>query len=311
MKNHIAMRSLVLCAVVSPLALSGCADSEPAPTQTLDVTGQTEATITSTTLLPGDTVVDHDVSAVVPDRGEGVLAIGDLAAGGAETLGIETGADGSVTITRGTPAADAAACHSAAACDDPAFSLEHHKWTTEFKWFFDAGSTPRANNTDSVEARLRSAAHNTSTGHNDCGISPHLGSSAAYQGRTNEAPNVTSRGGCARRSGHNVVGFGGLPSPLLADTCIWWRISDQHLLEADTRINSNVQWYATDSVPNGCSNSFGIEPVMTHEFGHSFGLAHVNECHHGKLTMSPIIDPCNDSASTLGLGDIKGMQQMY
>jgi hypothetical protein len=313
------MRNLVLCAAFSPLALSGCADSEPAPTQTLDVTGQTEPTITSKTLLPGDTVVDHDLSAEVPDRGESVKAIAELVAGGSQTLSVETGPDGSVTITRGDPAADPDTCHSPGACSDPQFNLLdpplHIKWPGGvFKWFFQAGTTPKANDVNNVETRLRSAAHNMGTGHNNCGISPNLSSSAQYQGRTTAAPAVTWAPGqphvkCGRPDGHNVVGFGALPDGTLAETCNW--ASGLDMVEADTRINSNVQWYATDTVPNGCSGSFGIEPVMTHEFGHAFGLGHVKECHHGWLTMSVFTAQCDNSQNTLGLGDIKGMQQLY
>ena len=75
-----------------------CADPEPAPSQTLDVTDQPEQTITAAALAPGDTVVDHGVSAVVPDRGEGVQGVGELAGGGAVTIAVETALDGAVTI---------------------------------------------------------------------------------------------------------------------------------------------------------------------------------------------------------------------
>lgn len=319
MKSHIIMRKLVLCAVVSPLAMSGCADSEPAPTQTptqtLDVTGQTDATITSTTLLPGDTVVDHDLSAEVPDRGESVKAIAELVAGGSQTLSVETGADGSVTITRGDPAADQDTCHSPGACSDPQFRLEGPRWPGGlFKWFFQAGSTPKANDVNNVETRLRSAAHNMGTGRNNCGISPNLSSSAQYQGRTTAAPGVTWAPGqrqvrCGRSDGRNVVGFGALPEGILASTC--HRGVGPNMVEADTRINSNVSWYASDTIPGGCFERFGIEPVMTHEFGHAFGLDDVKECHHGWLTMSAFTAQCDNSQNTLGLGDIKGMQQLY
>jgi Matrixin len=312
MTRHVTNRNLVWYAAVGALAISGCVDSAPPESRTLDVTGQSQLTITSATLLPGDTVVDRGISMVVPERGEGVWGIADVVTGHTETLSVETAMDGTVTIARNAPEAEigAAACRSPVACDDPAFKLENHKWIRTFKWFFDAGSTPAANNKDNVEARLRSAAHNMSTGHNGCGISPHLASSAQYQGRTNEAPNVTSNGGCGRRSGHSVVGFGSLPFPEAAFTCAWFG-NDQHLIEADTRINSGLQWYATEDPPSGCAGNFGIEPVMTHEFGHSFGLAHVDECTHGRLTMSEHVNPCDNSQNTLGLGDIKGMQQMY
>jgi hypothetical protein len=55
-----------------------------------------------------------------------------------------------------------------------------------------------------------------------------------------------------------------------------------------------------------------LEAVLTHEAGHVFGLAHVGESRHGRLTMSPYIDGvCNNQESTLGLGDLRGLEALY
>jgi len=313
MKRSSAMSLATTLLAAGGLAAAGCAGSEPPPPRTVDVTDETGPTITRTTLLPGDVVVDHGIGAAVPDPGQSVQAIFDLVDGGAQTLRIETAADGAVTISRESPevAAEASpdACHSPVACNDPAFLLGGKHWAIQFKWFFQASSTPAANSKDNVETRLRAAVHNTSTGHNGCGISPHLSSSAQYQGRTTVAPNLTPSQCSTHSDGRSVVGFGPMPARLLAGTCVWG--PGNQIVEADTLINSSLQWYATEDPPGGCSNSFGIEPVMTHEFGHSFGLLDLNECQHGRLTMGKQIDPCDNSSSTLGLGDIKGMQAMY
>jgi predicted Zn-dependent protease len=63
--------------------------------------------------------------------------------------------------------------------------------------------------------------------------------------------------------------------------------------------------------PSSCSNRYSIEAVATHEFGHAFGLAHVSETYHPSLTMSTVIRSCQASESTLGLGDVRGLNALY
>ena len=60
------------------------------------------------------------------------------------------------------------------------------------------------------------------------------------------------------------------------------------------------------------SNEYMLEPVVTHEVGHAYGLDHVGEINHGRLTMSIFIDgTCENQESTLGLGDMKGLEALY
>lgn len=52
--------------------------------------------------------------------------------------------------------------------------------------------------------------------------------------------------------------------------------------------------------------------VASREIGHAYGLGHVDERHHGRLTMSTCLDdPCANKEATLGLGDLLGLQQLY
>jgi hypothetical protein len=104
------------------------------------------------------------------------------------------------------------------------------------------------------------------------------------------------------------VDFGSIPSTMLALTC-WWA-SGGSTLEGDTRYNKgNFLWVV--NIGSACRNKFSVEAVGTHEFGHVFGLGHVDEGTHGALTMSPTIYACQNSESTLGKGDVLGLQSKY
>ena len=105
----------------------------------------------------------------------------------------------------------------------------------------------------------------------------------------------------------DATGFHRLPAGVLAVTCYWTK--NGHMVEADIQINNRESW--TLSL-NGCFKEVMLEATMTHEAGHVFGLNHVGERKHGRLTMSPFVDgPCQNRESTLGKGDIMGLEAIY
>lgn len=113
----------------------------------------------------------------------------------------------------------------------------------------------------------------------------------------------------AERDGVNVVGFGDLEAGTLGLACTWYSKGDA--LESDIRLNKANPAWTLHSESSGCQGRFGVEAVATHEFGHAFGLAHVSEAGHAALTMSTAIAPCDASAATLGLGDVRGLRAKY
>jgi hypothetical protein len=196
---------------------------------------------------------------------------------------------------------------SPAPCSDRARQLLGFKWNQTLRWSFNASTTPSGLSRDSVELVLRRSTNNITRSRNDCSISDEVSAANSYAGRTDRRANVGSDGACGSPDGTNVVSFGSLPTGVLAVTCTWFNTSGA--VESDVRLTTSSRWYT--SRPSGCTSRFSLESVMTHERGHSFGLGHVSERDHGRLTMSTKIGPCDDSARTLGRGDVIGLRSIY
>ncbi len=255
---------------------------------------------------------------IVPARGESVSTIAELEDGSWQSFVVARDADGRVRIVEETSsAAQASASASAAAppsaCKDRAYTLQGFAWKKTWEWRFRAGSTPETNAESAVEQRLREAAANITSSHNDCGLADQVVATQKYLGRTTHDTNIVSKltsYSCGARDGQNVVEFGVLPHGIVGIACVWW--DGDGGLEADVRLNDRgYRWFGANTPPRGCSNAFSVEGVATHELGHVFGLAHVSEAAHGNLTMSTRTRPCSVADATLGLGDVLGLRKVY
>lgn len=186
------------------------------------------------------------------------------------------------------------------ACSDGAYTLHGARWAGTLKWWFRQSSTPTQYNAAAVWSVLQQSFANVTGARNDCGRGDSVSATVSYEGTTDRKP-------CGVSDGYNVVGFGRLALDTLAVTC-WWYSGDE-MVEADIKINSRVLWALAKSQ---CSGRELLEPAMTHEVGHAFGLGHVGESRHGKLTMSTQSNgSCHDEESTLGLGDMLGLEALY
>jgi hypothetical protein len=198
--------------------------------------------------------------------------------------------------------------HAPGACDDDAYSTIAGPWTKTLKWWYKASSTPGYLTTAGVVDKLKDSFLNMTDAHNGCGLPDNVGATASYQGTTTSSVGVNKRGRCAASDGRNVIAFGNLPPGILAVTCVRAN-SNNHIVEADIRINTDFDWELS---PANCFYEELLEPTMTHEIGHAFGLGHVGEKKHGRLTMSTTSDgPCSNNESSLGWGDVRGMHHLY
>jgi hypothetical protein len=264
----------------------------------------------------------HGLTVEAPPAGYGVAASAILVSGGHLDLVLETGADGvtrDVTATpgsfsiasAGSSAPLAAVAGGPGACSDDTYHLLPFKWKSTWRWWFKAGSTPSDMTRAKAETALKSAVNSITGERNSCGRSDKVSATASYQGRTTTRPGVTSTGGCSR-DGKSVVGFGDLPSGVLGLTCTTYQ---EIAGTVDTAVESDVLFNKDDfhwtTTLSGCSSRVMLRSVATHEFGHVFGLGHVSESSHGNLTMSTNIGACDDSAFTLGEGDMLGLERRY
>jgi hypothetical protein len=128
-------------------------------------------------------------------------------------------------------------------------------------------------------------------------------------GSTSRRPDISSGGSCQGGDGRSVIQFGDLPSYSIAMTCVYG-IRDGRAAESDIRINnSETRWALSKASCTG--RELLLEAGMTHEFGHAYGLAHASVYRNPSLTMQPLVRACSKAHSSLGLGDMLGLEKKY
>ena len=196
------------------------------------------------------------------------------------------------------------------ACLDGAYNLEGFTWTRPLNWFFNAASVPDKYDADAVLAVIQRGFENVTQARNDCGRPDNVAAESNYLGTTTKQP-CTDRG-----DEFSVVGFGSMPRSVSIDTIAYTcpylytvYSGRQKAAAVDIAISNEVPWALSR---DGCAFEELLEPVVTHEVGHAFGLDHVSEAEHPDLTMSTVINGvCENDESSLGLGDLLGLEELY
>ena len=284
--------------------------------------------------MAGRVIADHGPAVVVPDPGQSV-SVEDYTSHGPQSLVVRTALDGTVEIlnagsdagefdTTSGPGAGA----GSADCFDSASELFYQRLTGPMHWYFNRNSTPTyIVSADDTLERIRQGGNNIMNVNNECTFSDVVPGSVnlAYQYTVDWGTNMTSDA-CASsssRDGYSVVNFGPLPAvsggiTTYGRACTWTLGSSggyDNVVESDVRLNANggeVKFFVTNTIPTSCSNKIDLEGLMTHERGHTYGLAHVAEDSHKWLTMSKYFNgDCQISERSLGLGDKNGLDTLY
>ena len=272
----------------------------------------------------GRRISDGPVGSVLPPPGQTVYAE-VLTTSGAQELSVRRLPDGAIELdhvgeelpedeteasaTEGSGrAADREGCHSSAYAD------WDYKVVDEITYNFNHSTTPRNLSRREAGNGIQRAARNVFDTRNGCRMGDRVPVTARYGGQTGAAAQVGDT--CGLNDGRSVVAFGDLRMGIPAASCTISKDRPNYdygeVLSADIRINrSDYRWTTTPGART-CSRAYDVEGVMTHEWGHVFGLGHVPEDGNRNQTMSPVINgTCQSSERSLGRGDVLGLDVKY
>lgn len=272
----------------------------------------------------GRIISDIGVGSVLPAPGYGVHPEA-LTTAGAETLKIKHLTDGTVVLDAvgsGVEGGDGGTVRLASSpgeCQDTAYLQMPYRLYANENWFFNRSTTPNELGVLAAEDKLREGGTNIASVNNNCGKPDGVGFGMSYQGDTSRGTGISAQGGCTDYDGFSVVAFGDLPTPenkiTLGAACQSYRLRANawdELAESNIKLNKVDATWTTSATSDTCRNRYGLETVMTHERGHTFGLDDISESSHANLTMSGMINgPCQSSEVTLGRGDAGGLNVKY
>lgn len=270
----------------------------------------------------GRQIVDGPVASLVPPAGRAVYAE-VLTTSGAQELGVRRLRGGAVELTHvgdesvagpeDPTVTDLSRASIREGCFDLANTDLDHKVIETRTYGFRISTTPRTLRRLAARNAILRGAANVYDTRSNCRLGDRVPVAMRYGGQT-RAPAHVGDGLCGLDDGRSVVAFGDLKSGVLAAACTISRGSPGYdeVVSADIKINRADFRWTTAPDSRSCRRAYDVEAVMTHEWGHVFGLGHVPEGNHRNLTMSPTINgTCQASERTLGRGDVLGLDGKY
>jgi hypothetical protein len=271
----------------------------------------------------GERVIrDHGIGTVLPDPGQGIY-VDALTIEGSQELEVTRYRNGTIELKHVGDEAEAAqrepqigTASSPGECSDGKYTDLNRKVKGYLLWHFNPRTIPDGLSRKGALGAIRKGTANIANTRNNCHLGDRVPSyvSISYDGSTRDRAQVGTGGGCSGNDGETVVSFGRLPKSALAVTCTVVAIENGYdrVKWSDLMINkTNYNWTARPDA-RSCRSKYDLAGTVTHERGHTFGLGHVSESSHAKLTMSDRSNgPCQSSERTLGLGDVRGLGNKY
>jgi hypothetical protein len=252
--------------------------------------------------LRGRVILHRSVGARVPPPGFGVVttSVGPVAG---DSLMVDTLQDGTVVVEEGTDVGVIGG-GSPPACEDEASNRSGLFERDLHHWRINIDTLPNYLDVPPTVESIRDGIRNITGTNNDCGFPDSVNATSQYEGNTERRADHNSSN-CTDRDGTNTMDFGPIDKfDRVGVECTWFFGAD--IVESDVRLDRGRTW--TNWPSDSCEDKWDIAAVMTHERGHTYGLQHVSEENHGRLTMSRVIQDCNVNARTLGKGDVRGLE---
>lgn len=200
-------------------------------------------------------------------------------------------------------------------CDNSSYSLDKSIFPFGVEWFYNPTSEPAS--TPNAIYRIGGAFATWKAESNRCGLSAGTNRfSSTYLGRTaspesmggNPPPNELALCAPSRQiDGKNVIGWGLLPSGVIAATCLDYNLSTA-VRDSDIRFSTLFNWYA-DATSDNCQSAYDLGDIATHEVGHMIGLGHSEP--GTDQVMNPNAFGCNFWNRKLAKGDLTGFERLW
>jgi hypothetical protein len=326
---------ILLLAAISLLAAGTTARTPAAQTsgETYEACRSGEETISASALPEtvslercpvGDRVIrDNGIGTILPAPGQSIY-VDALTTTGSQELEVTRYADGTLELEHVGDETEAsqrepqlgAAARSPAACRDSHYNNLDRKVYADLKWYFNPRTVPSELSRKGAARATRRGNVNITEVQDSCGLPDRVKWRMLYQGSTRATAQLGKSGNCNGNDRDTVVSFGTLPQSTLAATCTITTLetgpNNNRVKWSDIKLNKVHFNWTTRPQARSCKNRFDVESTITHERGHTFGLAHVSESDHRNLTMSDRSNgPCQSSERSLGRGDALGLNRKY